>query len=309
MKKRIIALFLLLILVFSCAAASAVTYYSMKDRAAIRQLPDYGSKVLGSYRADWALTIDSVVDKKWALITYSNGVSGYIERPHLVIGKSYTGWIKKDNTALRKGPDYSFKTIVNLAKGEKVKVLTNGKSYCYVKTETRYGYVPTSAISKTKVSPSKNGLPSGSNYTAYVYTSSGASIALRSKPSDYEKYTIKRIKYGTKITVLKKYNTSYSYVDVNGTKGYIATKYITKNKPAPLVKKATPKPFVAYTTHAIKDNKGNTPRIYRGEGLGYSSRKLTVGTTVKVIAKGKDRYWVKVKVGSQTGYMPLKFLY
>ena len=308
MKKRITALFLLLILVFSCAAASAVTYYSMKDRASIRQLPNYSSKVLDTYRSDWALTIDNVVDKKWALITYSNGVSGYIERPHLVIGKSYTGWIKKDNTALRKGPDYNFKALVNLAKGEKVKVLTNGKSYCYVKTDTRYGYVPTSAISKTKVSPSQDVLPSGSNYTAYVYSSNGTSVPLYSKPDSYDKYFIKRVKYGTKITVVKKYNTTYSYVDVNGTRGYMASKYISKSKPAPLPTKKTPKPFEPYTTYAIKDSKGNAPRLYRGEGLGYSSKKLTVGTTVKVIAKGKDRYWVKVKVGSQTGYMPLKFL-
>ncbi len=309
MKKRIIALFLLLIMVFSCAGASAVTYYSMKDRASIRQLPNYSSRVLDTYRADWALTIDSVANQKWALITYSNGISGYIERAHLVIGKSYTGWIRKDKTALRKGPDYNFKTIVNLAQGEKVKVLTNGKSYCYVKTSTSYGYVPASAISRKKISASKDELPSGKNYTAYVVSKNGGKVALRSHPSGLNKYNIKKVKYGTKITVLKKYNTTYSYVDVNGTKGYMASKNITKYKPAPLPTKQTPAPFVPYTTYAIKDNKGNTPRLYRGEGLGYSSKKLTVGTTVKVIAKGKDRYWVKVKVGGKTGYMPLKFLY
>ena len=80
MKKRIVALILALVLLVPCALASAEVYYRLKDRAKLRQLPNYSCVVLDSYRADWALTINNVVDKNWASITFTNdGKYTYLE--------------------------------------------------------------------------------------------------------------------------------------------------------------------------------------------------------------------------------------
>lgn len=310
MKKRITALILALVLLVPCAFASAETYYRMKDRAKLRQLPNYDCVTLDSYRADWALTVNNKVDKKWVYITYTNGKSGYMEASHIAKCSTTHAWVKKDDTKLRKGPDYNFATIAKIQKGEKVTVLTTGRSYNYVKTSQGYGYMAASDLSKKKVSPSGGGGGGGSvSYSAYV-TSKGGTVGLRSAPSGSKTVVIQNVPYATAITVLYQYNGTYSYVSVNGTEGYMRSKYITKNKPAPLpTAKPTPAPFVPYTTTAKADTKGNTPRLYQGDGAGYSSVKIAVGATVSVIAKSKkDIYWVKVEVNGQPGYMPLKFL-
>jgi len=307
MKKRIVALILALVLLVPCALASAEVYYRLKDRAKLRQLPNYSCVVLDSYRADWALTINNVVDKNWASITFTNGKVGYIERSHLVRCSSSSAWIKKNETKLRHGPDYSFATLAVLSKGDKVTVITKGNNYSYVKTSQGYGYVPTSILSKKKVQPDPGPKPGPAGYDAWV-TSKGGTVGLRSAPSTSKNVVIADIAYGTPIHV-EEYGSSFCYVTVNGMEGYMRTKYISKVQPAPLpTAKPTPAPFVPYTTTATQDSKGNTPRLYQGEGLGWSSVKLEVGDVVEVIARGKDPYWVKVTVGGSKGYMPLKFL-
>ena len=308
MKKRIVALILALILLVPCALASAEVFYRLKDRAKLRQLPNYDCVVLDSYRADWALTINSKVDKNWVSITFSNGKVGYIEKNHLVRCSSHSAWVTKDETKLLHGPDYNFSKVGTLNKGDKVTVLTSGGSYSYVKTSQGNGYVPTKLLSKKKVAPSPSPTTPGTvSYDAYV-TSKGGTVGLRSQPSGSKDVVIMDVPYATPITVLK-YDNSFCYVSVGGTEGYMRTKYISKNQPAPLpTAKPTAAPFVPYTTTAKADSKGNLPRSYQGEGLGWSNSKVEVGTTVDVIAKGKDPYWVKVVVNGSTRWMPLKFL-
>ena len=128
MKKRIVALILALVLLVPCALASAEVYYRLKDRAKIRQLPNYDCVVLDSYRADWALTINNTVDKKWALITFTNGKTGYIERSHLVRCSSSTAWIKKNDTKLRHGPGSPGATTTAMSKPPKVTAMSRPAS-------------------------------------------------------------------------------------------------------------------------------------------------------------------------------------
>ena len=303
MKKRIVALILALVLLVPCALASAEVFYRLKDRAKLRQLPNYDCVVLDTYRADWALTINNTVDKNWASITFTNGKVGYIERSHLVRCSSSSAWIKKNDTKLRHGPDYTFATLALLYKGQKVTVITRGVNYSYVKTSEGYGYVPTGILSKKKTGPK----PGPSGYDAWV-TSKGGTVGLRSAPSTSKTVVIADIAYGTPLHV-DEYGSSFCYVTVNGMEGYMRTKYISKVQPAPLpTGKPTPAPFVPYSTTAKQDSKGNTPRLYQGEGLGWSSVKLEVGDAVEVLSRGKDPYWVKVTVDGSKGYMPLKFL-
>lgn len=307
MKKRIIALLLVLVLLVPTAMASAAKYYRLKTKARLWQLPDYKSVVIDTYRQDWALTVDKSIDKTWSSITFTNGVFGYMEKNHYSYSSSYTAYVTRDNSNVKRGPDYSFETLETVMKGAKVTVYTTGSLYNYVKTASgTYGYLPRSILSKKKVAPTPAPKPADP-YTAYV-VSKGGTVGLRTSPSGANSAVYANIPYGTKITVLI-YDPAFCYVDVNGSEGYMRTKYTSKYEPAPLPEGGGGStPFSPYYTTAKKDSKGNSPRLYQGVGLGWSSVKVGVGDTIYVESKTKtDIYWFKVQVNGQTGYMPNKF--
>ena len=323
MMKRLVALLLAMIIVFSCAAASAAGWYRLTDKKRIFNLPSYDSKAIDSYRADWALYINKSVDSTWASITFSNGVTGYIEKKYLSRDKSFTAWISKD-TGLKHGPGSGFANEGSLSKGAKVTVLTNGSNYSFVSSEAGYGYVANGVLSRKKVSGS--GSTSGGktvNYTAWVVTR-GDPIGLRAEPSGSDSVVFETYYNGTAVTVLNELG-EFSYVRMaNGHEGYMRSKYLSKNKPAKIssqaaeasiptgdapvapadVQQSSSFPFSAT---AVKDSEGNSPRLYRGEGLGWSSDVIAVGATVTVVDAGKDPYWWKVQVNGVSGYMPGKF--
>ncbi len=306
MKKRIVALLLALLMVFSCAAASAATYYRLKSAVKLRNQPDYeDGRVLDSYRADWALTVTKKVNATWARVKFTNGKTGYVERKYLTNSKSYSAWVTQDGTPVRHGPDYGFATVVKLDRGSKVKVITKGSYYNYVRTSGgKFGYIANSALSKTKVSATPAAKSTKTeNYTAYV-VSEGGKVGLRSQPSASNSVVFAEYAPGTKVTVLK-HGDPYDYVSIGGKKGYMRTKYLSKTKPSV---KSTKPVFKSYTTTARKAKDGTKPRLYKGCGLGYSWTSVSVGTAVQVIDKASDPYWVKVKVGYTTGYMYKKCL-
>ena len=323
MMKRLVALSLALILIISCAAASAAGWYRLTDTKRIWNLPSYDSKVLDSYRADWALYINKSVDSTWASVTFSNGVAGYIEKKYLSRDKNFTAWVSKD-TGLKHGPGSGFQNEGSLSKGAKVTVLTNGSNYSFVSSDAGYGYVANSVLSRKKVSGS--GATSGGksvNYTAWVVTR-GDPIGLRGEPSGSDSAVFETYYNGTAVTVLAELG-EFSYVRMaNGHEGYMRSKYLSRNKPAQIsaqaaaasiptgdapvapadVQQSSGFPFSAT---AVKDSEGNSPRLYRGEGLGWSSDVIAVGATVTVLDAGNDPYWWKVQVSGVSGYMPGKF--
>ncbi len=299
MKKRLIALLLLLVLVVPCVSASAVTWYRLKSSSRLFYLPDYNQRVLDTYRADWALTVDHHVNKSWSYIVFSNSREGYVERSHLAYSKSYSAWIKKDDTPLKHGPAYSFATNAFLAQGDKVTVLTHGRSYDYVKTSVGYGYVANSQLSKKKVKAS--GSTSSATYKAWV-VSKGGTVGLRKSASYSNDAVIKKYQPGTELTVTK-YGASFCQVKMaDGKTGFMRTEYISKNKPAPVPTPAVTPVLTPYTT-TCKSESGKKARLYQGCGLGWSSVVLADGTTVDVLEQAKDIYWVKVEVNGTTGYM------
>jgi uncharacterized protein YgiM (DUF1202 family) len=323
MMKRLVALSLALILIISCAAASAAGWYRLTDKKRIFNLPGYDSKAIDSYRADWALYINKSVDSTWASVTFSNGVTGYIEKKYLSRDKSFTAWVSKD-TGLKHGPGSGFQNEGSLSKGAKVTVLTNGSNYSFVSSDAGYGYVANSVLSRKKVSGS--GATSGGksvNYTAWVVTR-GDPIGLRGEPSGSDSAVFETYYNGTAVTVLTELG-EFSYVRMaNGHEGYMRSKYLSRNKPAQIsaqaaaasiptgdapvapadVQQSSGFPFSAT---AVKDSEGNSPRLYRGEGLGWSSDVIAVGATVTVLDAGNDPYWWKVQVNGVSGYMPGKF--
>jgi len=302
MKKRLISFLLVLMILVPCVA-SAATWYRLKSSSLrLWSEANYNSRVLDSYRQDWALNINKTVNSTWANITFSNGVSGYLERKFLVRCSSYGAWITKDKTSMKHGPGSSFATVDTLNRGDKVTVLTHGSSYDYVRSGESYGYVANSNLSKKQVkatSSDSSGMKSV-NYTAWV-TSNGGLVGLRSAPSTSNDVVFAKYYPGTKVTVTKE-GSEFHYVTIDGESGYMRAKYLTKKKP-------TTSTFTPYTAVVVLGSDGKKAPVYQGEGLGWSvSMRLDAGATVEVVANGTDKYWVKVDINGQKYYMQKKYL-
>ena len=149
MKKRLIALLLVLALLIPAGIASAATWYRVNTSSLkVRFLPDDSAKVLGSYRKDYACTVSSTKNG-WSYVTFSNGTEGYVQSKYISKASTYKAWVTKDDTSLRKGPDGNFDAIASLAKGTKVSVLSHGSKYDYVSAgDLGSGYIMNGLLSK-----------------------------------------------------------------------------------------------------------------------------------------------------------------
>ena len=108
MKKRLIALLLVAVLLIPAGLASAAGWYRVNTSSLkVHYLAAENSKVLGSYRRDYAATVNSK-SGDWSYVTFSNGVKGWVMSKYLSKGSTGSAWIYADNTNLRKGPDGGF---------------------------------------------------------------------------------------------------------------------------------------------------------------------------------------------------------
>lgn len=73
---------------------------------------------------------------------------------------------------------------------------------------------------------------SAATWTAYVYTSNGGSLNLRKAPVTHADNKIASIPYGAQLTMLDYVNNrTWAYVQYNGQKGYVMSRYLTFDKP------------------------------------------------------------------------------
>ena len=173
MKKRLVALLLVLVLIVPCAFASGEVYYRLKKSAKVWQFPNYKSRVIDTYKQDWALTISKKVDKTWAKVLFTNGQDGYIERSLLKRCTSSAAWVSKDDIKVRRGPNYTYATLYTVSRGDKVTVITSGAAYSYIKTDAGYGYIEKGALSSKQIKGSGSNTPTYKdvNYTAWAHQS------------------------------------------------------------------------------------------------------------------------------------------
>lgn len=321
MRKRLCALFLVLVLVLSAAAASAAYYRVNTTWLKVHQLPEFSSKVLDSYRRDWAMTVDKRYDD-WAYVTFTNGKDGYVQSKYLKSTKSYSAWINSDGVALRRGPDYTFSTTGTLNKGAKVTVLSHGSKYDYVTSGVGRGYVRSSALSKKKVKSSGKASTSstiageGETYDAYVVNPNNRTVNLRKGPGK-EYGVLNEFRPGTGVSVLEAGET-WSKVSIYGLTGYMMSEFLSKEKPAS-ASEEKPKPAGGAETAepvqgppyacVVTSPNGKSVNVHRGPGLGYANAmdRLAVGTEVTLL-EWTNRTWSKIEVNGKTGYIMTKYL-
>ena len=305
MKKRLFALFLVLILLVPAAMASAAYYRVNTSKLKIRRLPSANAKVLDTYRRDWALTINQKFGD-WSYIIFTNGKDGYCQTKYLKKSSSYSAWITTNDTHMRYGPDYSFKTVGVLARGTKVTVLSHGTNYDYISTKVGNGYVKNSFLSKKKVKPTGGEStvveePVSEGIAGVVVNPNGGSVNLRRGAG--EQYpVISSFKPGTRLTILTK-GSKWCKVKISGATGYMMTKFISTEIPQPVMPSPAgdptpdPQPTPPYTAYITSAN-GKSVNIHTGPGLGYANVcRLKVGTVVTVKA-WRDAKWSEIQIGS-----------
>ena len=308
MKKRLIALLLVIVLLAPAGIASAAAWYRVNTSSLkVHYMAGENSQVLASYRRDYACKILSS-SEGWAYVQFSDGFKGYVQSKYLAKGKSYSAWISSDNTSMRKGPDGSFGVSATLAKGRKVTVLSHGSKYDYVSAGSLgTGYVVNTLLSKKKVKPSGNAsestAASGGNYDAWVMNT--AKVRLRKSPNSNAPI-IASYKPGTKVWVIK-HGSVWDKVKVKGKTGYMQTKYLSKSEPAETEEPAEKPQPSTYTAYVVCNNKTKTVNVRKGNSKNYSVVfKVKHGQAVTVLKHNAK--WDYIQHGNQKGYIENKYL-
>ena len=306
MKKRLIALFLVLVLVLPAGVAAAAWYRVNTTSLRVRYLPSESARVLGSYRRDYVAKIKSSADG-WSYVTFSNGFQGYVQTRYLTKASSYSAWIASDGTSLRKGPDGSFAATATLAKGRKVTVLSHGANYDYVYAGSLgYGYVMNGLLSKKKVSSSGGSSSSlevsGWNYDAYVLNAGYRKVNLRTY-ANTSAPIIDQYSTGTKVFVLE-HGPIWDKIQVDGNTGYMMTQFLTRSVPA-----GTPSTTIkkgATEAYIVNPNQNKVNLRSSASKSGSVIGEYSPGTKVAVDEYGAT--WSKITVSGKQGYMMTQFL-
>ena len=308
MKKRVVALVLVLLMLVP-AIASAVTYYRVNTSSlVVRMLPEDNATKLASYSLDTALKYSKKIDSKWSYVEFVGGKEGYVQTKYISKIKSYSAWVTNDDTPIREGVAYNSTEVGRLARGAKVTVLTHGKKYDYVKSSIGYGYVMNGWLSKKKVKASGNAsVPAftpNANYTAYV-TNGSRVVNLRAEPST-KSAIIMYYPTGTEAYVIS-HGATWDYIQIGSNTGYMMTRFLTTAKPAPTDAPVTPVPKSGtYTAYVTSDN-GKPVNVRKGPGTGHAVKfQAPYGSEIKVLKH--DKKWDKIEQNGKVGYMQNKFI-
>lgn len=311
MKKRLIALLLVIALLIPAGIASAATWYRVNTTSLkVRGMPGENTQVLASYRRDYACTISSTKDG-WSYVKFSNGYQGYVQTKYLSKSKSYKAWVASDDTKLRAMPSGDGSVRATLARGTKVTVLTHGTSYDYVSVPNfGYGYIVNSLLSKKQVkasgAESSSTAVSGGNYDAWIM--SKGKVNLRNSPSQTAPVVAQYAPY-TKVHVISK-GATWCNVQINGNTGWMMTKFLTASEPAPTV---TPNPDpggggsgTGYTAYVVSGNKKQV-HVRKGNSTNYSVVfNVPYGAPVQVLKHGAK--WDYIQYNGRKGYIDNGYL-
>lgn len=310
MKKRLIALLLVIALLVPAGMASAAAWYRVNTtNLQVRMQPSESAIRIATYRRDSVATISSSKNG-WSYVKFYNGTQGYVQTKYLSRGSSYTAWVAYDDTQLRPKPDGSG-SLASLAKGTKVSVLSHGTSYDYVSAGSYgTGYIVNSRLSKSKVaasgSASQSKVASGGGYYAWVLIAAGHTVNLYSSTSTSSP-KIAAYGTGTKVYVVT-HGNRFDKVTVNGNSGYMLTAYLSTAEPAPTAAPGTgTKPATTgYTAYAVSGNKKSV-NVRKGAGKGYSvTFKVPYGAPVYVLKHQKR--WDYIQYNGKKGYIDNSFL-
>ena len=310
MKKRLIALLLVLILLVPAGIASAASYRRVNTtNLVVRMQPSTSAKTLATYSKDSVCTL-SKTENGWSYVTFVSGTTGWVQAKYLSKVSSYTAWVAYDNTQLRPRAAGSG-SLATLAKGTKVSVISHGSNYDYVKAgDFGYGYIINSRLSKKQVkasgSESKSNVASGGNYDAWVLIAGDRTVNLYSSAST-SSAKIASYGAGTKVYV-NSHGSKFDNVTVDGNTGWMLTAYLNRSEPAPTTVPGGggSSGDTSYTAYTVSANK-KAVHVRKGAGKGYSvSFDVPYGAPVKVLKHNSK--WDYIQYNGKKGYIDNSFL-
>lgn len=312
MKKRLIALLLVVALLIPVGVASAATWYRVSTSSLqVRMQPSESAKVLASYRQDSVCTVSSTKDG-WSYVTFYNGTEGYVQSKYLKKASSYSAWVAQDGTSLRVKPDGGASASATLAKGYKLTVLSHGSSYDYVKAgDYGYGFIRNSLLSKKKVaasgSASQSNIPTGGNYDAWVIIAGYRTVNLYSS-ANTASAVIAAYGTATKVHVVR-HGSPFDQVEVDGNTGYMLTAYLSTSEPAPTAQPSGggSSGSTSYTAYIHTSNK-KAVNVRKGNSKNYSVLfKVPYGAAVTVLKHNSK--WDYIEYNGKKGYVENSFLW
>ncbi len=307
--KRLTAVLLVLLLLFSSAVAEGITAHIVGGWLRLRDAPSYDSNTIASYFTGTKVTILST-SNGWSYVRMSDGATGYMNASYLSTGSSTpstpsgssiyaTAYVTSSNggrVALRAGAGKSYAVITYCNVGTQITVLNAGSTWDRIQVGSTIGYMMAKYITFSPVTPDGGGTPT--HTTAYVTSSNGKNVNMRSGPST-SYGVLASYPVGTKVTVLT-VGSTWNYIQAGSLKGYMMRKYLTATAPGPA---PGPSGSAAYVTSA----NGKAVRLRSGPGTGYSVIGLyPINTPATILEKGA--YWSRIQIQSQVGYMMTKFL-
>ena len=312
--KRLTAMLLILALLLTLTAipfASADSYATATVKGGWLRLRDGASTDAETISAYYTGTTVTILggSGSWYHVLTPDGKTGYMHSSYLTITGSITGGQLEENTAatvsssngksvrLRSGPSTQYSTIASYAVGTPLTILTTGETWSKVRVGVRVGYMMNEFIKVGGSGSSTSGSTSGS-YTAYVVSSNGKTVVLRSGPSKQNE-ALASYNVGQKVTV-KSYGSTWCQVNINGLDGYMMTQFLSTVKPDTSAGSGT------YTAYVTSQN-GKGVRLRAGAGKLFPTlATYSVGTKATVLEYGSD--WCKIRISGTTGYMMTEFL-
>jgi len=311
---------MILALCLTVSAALAETATVVGGWLILRDAPSYSGIGIASYPSGTVVTITGS-DGEWYEVIAPDGRSGYMLARYLRVNESsepayteaeegegeggiqpdtdshsggYTAYITSANglnVRLRSGPGTGYSIIASYAPGTRCTVLSTGGGWSRVRVGSFMGYIMSQFLT-TSPTPAPVPIDPGSGYTAWVTSSNGLGVNLRSGPSkNYP--SIGYYAVGTAVTVYTP-GADWCYISIGSRTGYMMTRYLTTKKPTPV----TP---VLGAPMVISPN-GRNVNLRSGPGKGYAViGSYAVGTTLEIVLRGTE--WYYIRIGGRYGYM------
>ena len=193
---------------------------------------------------------------------------------------------------LRETPSLSAKVLGQFPTGTLVEIVEAGDEWHKVEVEGKAGYMMAKFLNTAETES-----------TATVRTNTGIGLNLREEPGMDGKI-ITSVKNGEKVTVLQKGKT-WSRVTVNGTEGFMSTKYLSFGAIVP-----SPTPDAVSGKIAIVNNPKSTQVLNLRQSASLDAKVLDYyrnGVKVTILSSGSTWHKVQVEDG-KIGYMMAKYL-
>jgi len=288
----------------------------------------------------------------WCYVYY-NGTYGYVMTKFLSIynsnpdtgstetvappasGQAAQVDTEKGGLNMRKNPDQSSRRLLIIPEDGYFTVVTYGKTWCYAYYNGTYGYVMTKFVklltagtvtpgpdapetTPPETTPPETDAPETDTPVSDVYgivTTEQGRLNLRKQPNT-DAGIIKRIDQGKAVKILS-YGLTWCFVEYNGTRGYVMTKFLTFTTTPPAEPEAPEAPEEPETpAPPVSDEKNKYAQVTTEQGSLNMRRSQSTGSSlvrripqnayVKVVQYGST--WCRVVYNGTYGYVMTKFL-